>query len=370
MTSQMPSPQPHIKHDASISSLLNAKQSSEEDNEQQRRDYLPTPVTPANGFPTLPSEMVNYGSFAVQKEKKPSSAASSEKPYACHECDQTFSRPHNLKSHLATHSSERPFQCETCKHHFRRHHDLKRHQKLHTGERPHVCKVCHRSFARLDALNRHQRAEGGTACSAAHHQHKSRTSATPPPTKQTPPQSPPSPPVPRRATTATSITTTASSTRPTIPQLNIPHPASQPFPNEIYPAPPPPPRLPTPSTNPANNAILPSPNALPTISSSPTLTPLYVKSSTTTSSTPSPPTLDRRLPPLGRDWEQENKDLRQELALEKNKTEQLKQRIHDLEIENKVLRSLIVGNQKRSQDEDDVDDDTRTTTKKIKNDHL
>ncbi|CAM0137595.1 unnamed protein product [Umbelopsis sp. WA50703] len=33
------------------------------------------------------------------------------------------------------------------------------------GEKPFVCAICMRSFARLDALNRHQRAEGGTSCS-------------------------------------------------------------------------------------------------------------------------------------------------------------------------------------------------------------
>lgn len=32
------------------------------------------------------------------------------KPYTCSECDQTFSRAHNLKSHTATHSMERPYK--------------------------------------------------------------------------------------------------------------------------------------------------------------------------------------------------------------------------------------------------------------------
>ncbi|KAG0176103.1 hypothetical protein DFQ29_006540 [Apophysomyces sp. BC1021] len=158
------------------------------------------------------------------------------------------------------------------------------------------------------------------------------------------------------------MTTTPSTTtihnRPTIPQLNIPHPASQPFPNEIYPAPPP--RLPTPSKtpNPATNAILPSPNTLPAFSQNTNFVPLYIKQ------TPSPPTLDRRLPPLGRDWEQENKELKQELAAEKSQAEQLKQRVHDLEVENKVLRSLIMGNQKRTQEEEE--NDKLSNHKKIK----
>jgi len=81
------------------------------------------------------------------------------KPYVCTECNQTFSRQHNLKSHALTHSQEKPFKCEICHHFFRRHHDLKRHSKLHTGEKPYTCEYCNRSFARLDALNRHLRAE-------------------------------------------------------------------------------------------------------------------------------------------------------------------------------------------------------------------
>lgn len=32
------------------------------------------------------------------------------RPYVCHQCNQAFSRTHNLKSHLTTHSSEKPFQ--------------------------------------------------------------------------------------------------------------------------------------------------------------------------------------------------------------------------------------------------------------------
>ncbi|KAJ2486937.1 hypothetical protein IWW37_005434 [Coemansia sp. RSA 2050] len=101
-----------------------------------------------------------------------------DKPYACDQCELSFSRQHNLKSHALTHSTERPFSCPICHTPFRRQHDLKRHMKLHTGEKPHTCTNCGRSFARLDALNRHMRAENFHACNQA--AKKARTAAMPP----------------------------------------------------------------------------------------------------------------------------------------------------------------------------------------------
>ncbi|KAJ1865205.1 hypothetical protein LPJ73_000078 [Coemansia sp. RSA 2703] len=105
--------------------------------------------------------------LAQQSQTLQPGVATAEKPYACDQCDLTFSRQHNLKSHALTHSTERPFSCPICQTPFRRQHDLKRHMKLHTGEKPHTCTNCGRSFARLDALNRHMRAENFHACNQA-----------------------------------------------------------------------------------------------------------------------------------------------------------------------------------------------------------
>ncbi|CAG8481293.1 4240_t:CDS:2 [Ambispora gerdemannii] len=113
---------------------------------------------------TSATNVTSAGSSAATATSGPGEAISptpsnKNKPYVCPECNQTFSRQHNLKSHALTHSQEKPFQCPTCNHFFRRHHDLKRHLKLHTGEKPYGCQHCKRKFARLDALNRHLRAE-------------------------------------------------------------------------------------------------------------------------------------------------------------------------------------------------------------------
>ncbi|KAI8143500.1 hypothetical protein BJV82DRAFT_514869 [Fennellomyces sp. T-0311] len=308
------------KHDASIPALLNTQHDDQ--------DFLPTPVTPANGFPLPLSEGREssvifavsgaHSDTANKRLSNTNATTNTDKNFTCRECDQTFTRPHNLKSHLATHSPERPFQCEICNHHFRRQHDLKRHKKLHTGERPYVCQSCSRSFARLDALNRHQRAEGGSACTnvnskKVNHDISLNTQRT------TPPRRP-------------------------IPQLHIPHPASQPLPGQVYPHPPQPP--------PPEN-LLPSPNVLSTlpVSESPDLVPIHPFSASADSKSPYP-----RLPSPWERLEQENSSLKAEIArlrAECEKKNALASEVHDLRVENKVLRSLIVDAKRDRPDSDD-----------------
>lgn len=85
------------------------------------KEYLPTPVTPASDFTqfhNIKKDTSAYSTFSVIKPPPSpttptttlSRSSNDVKPYPCPECHQTFSRPHNLKSHLTTHSSERPFQ--------------------------------------------------------------------------------------------------------------------------------------------------------------------------------------------------------------------------------------------------------------------
>ncbi|KAI9243855.1 hypothetical protein EDC94DRAFT_531303 [Helicostylum pulchrum] len=394
------------------------------------KEYLPTPVTPASDFSQFHNNSKKdtsaYSTFSVIKPPPSSSTITTStspttptttvstitrsnntttpndvKPYPCPECHQTFSRPHNLKSHLTTHSSERPFQCDVCNHHFRRHHDLKRHQKLHTGERPYVCKDCYRSFARLDALNRHRRAEGGTACSAVHQQVKqelevkqnlnSLTNATAYRTGTG------SSKISSGANNIISTITSTSPQRPVIPQLHIPHPASHLYPKDNHahtspippthsppsqPPPPPPPPThsppPPPPPSSSQNQLLPSPSALSSlpIANNNNLTPIYQPKSLP--NTPSSPTKSNKLyhpyqpwsayrnperptlPPLSASPPanyspkslsnldrllQENDELKRDInqirAMAQKEAGSLKSRVHDLEVENKVLRSLI-----------------------------
>ncbi|KAI9322312.1 hypothetical protein BX666DRAFT_1848869 [Dichotomocladium elegans] len=245
--------------------------------------FLPTPDTPVTSASSLTLLKTPFGSHR-RTSGPPTGAADKERPYACTECSQRFSRPHNLKSHLTTHSSERPFQCNVCNSFFRRHHDLKRHKKLHTGERPYQCKNCHRSFARLDALNRHCRAEGGTACNnaATKHHHQEHQ-------------------------------------RPIVPQLHIAHPASQPLPSIFFHR-----HHPSPSTSPSPPTHTTSPNISP---------PAATKTILSAPLSSSKRTLI--LPSFKDPWE-ENTQLRHELAYWKAKAAQmseLQSQLHDLQVE-------------------------------------
>ncbi|KAF2088668.1 hypothetical protein K490DRAFT_14337, partial [Saccharata proteae CBS 121410] len=70
------------------------------------------------------------------------------------ECDKTFGRRENIRSHIQTHLGDRQFRCNHCSKCFVRQHDLKRHAKIHTGDKPYKC-PCGAGFARQDALTRH-----------------------------------------------------------------------------------------------------------------------------------------------------------------------------------------------------------------------
>ncbi|GJJ77283.1 hypothetical protein EMPS_09642 [Entomortierella parvispora] len=83
--------------------------------------------------------------------------------FQCSECDKTFSRPFNLRSHRATHAGVKPHACThinskgiQCHWTFARRHDLERHvRSRHSAEKMFTCKTCGARCGRNDAFKRH-----------------------------------------------------------------------------------------------------------------------------------------------------------------------------------------------------------------------
>ena len=95
--------------------------------------------------------------------------------YSCPQCNKTYTRAYNLKSHIRTHTNERPFICAICGKSFARQHDRDRHQRLHSDTKTFVCHGelssipgahwgCGRRFARGEGLRVHLRSEAGRMC--------------------------------------------------------------------------------------------------------------------------------------------------------------------------------------------------------------
>ena len=127
------------------------------DVEQFRRSSVVEDMDNApKGSQGQPTDLKFIMEDPTQEEKKKESKYSMT-IFKCPEkdCDKTFSRYYNLRSHYKIHTGNKPFKCKNCSKSFARNHDLKRHEKIHTGERPHKCPTCQKQFSRNDALQRH-----------------------------------------------------------------------------------------------------------------------------------------------------------------------------------------------------------------------
>ncbi|XP_037544421.1 gastrula zinc finger protein XlCGF26.1 [Nematolebias whitei] len=114
---------------------------------------------------TSNSRMVSTGCFAQKKVCRVKSNVDSEgkvqKLFSCNNCDKTFTRKTDLKSHLEIHSGEKPFVCDVCGQRFTRKTTLDIHARIHTGEKPFGCDFCGQRFTQKSTLITHMRIHTG-----------------------------------------------------------------------------------------------------------------------------------------------------------------------------------------------------------------
>uniref|UniRef100_A0A8W8MBJ1 C2H2-type domain-containing protein n=2 Tax=Magallana gigas TaxID=29159 RepID=A0A8W8MBJ1_MAGGI len=83
---------------------------------------------------------------------------SSEKPFKCPACDESFYSVHACNRHLYKHKNYKPFKCSKCERGFCREMNLKTHMlNAHANVKPFTCELCGRSFLRQQQFNQHIR---------------------------------------------------------------------------------------------------------------------------------------------------------------------------------------------------------------------
>ncbi|XP_061710508.1 zinc finger protein 79 isoform X2 [Cydia pomonella] len=93
-----------------------------------------------------------------------------ETPYACSQCNKTFTFQQSYHKHLLYHNDEKPHSCGYCGRAFKELSTLHNHQRIHTGEKPFSCETCGKCFRQRVSYLVHRRIHTGvmpykcTAC--------------------------------------------------------------------------------------------------------------------------------------------------------------------------------------------------------------
>ncbi|XP_057368967.1 zinc finger protein ZFP2-like isoform X2 [Daphnia carinata] len=67
--------------------------------------------------------------------------------HVCSDCGKSFKKAEYLKRHLTFHNGLKPYSCPYCDKSFRLPNVLLKHKRTHTGEKPYECETCHRRFS-------------------------------------------------------------------------------------------------------------------------------------------------------------------------------------------------------------------------------
>ncbi|XP_056387561.1 gastrula zinc finger protein XlCGF57.1-like isoform X2 [Hyla sarda] len=84
-----------------------------------------------------------------------------KKPFACTECERSFSNKYNFRNHLKFHTGESVFSCPECDRVLETANSLETHMRVHTGEKPYKCEKCNKSFSTTGNLKAHYRVHTG-----------------------------------------------------------------------------------------------------------------------------------------------------------------------------------------------------------------
>lgn len=105
----------------------------------------------------------DFASEATQQAKPLSSVLmeDGQKPFACKQCDLSYTRACSLKVHMRKHTGDKPFTCDQCHATFSLSGSLIVHKRMHSGERPYVCEQCGAAFSISSALKQHTRKHTG-----------------------------------------------------------------------------------------------------------------------------------------------------------------------------------------------------------------
>ena len=89
---------------------------------------------------------------------------STERPYMCGTCRESFATSTHLRNHQKKHGIEKPEKCLVCQEAFKSGADLNNHMKMsHPHARPYKCKVCDMDFNDAGSFRNHNKTHSSSA---------------------------------------------------------------------------------------------------------------------------------------------------------------------------------------------------------------